>query len=195
MSGFDFNEVKEMGKFVGYGINHDVTIIGVKNGTSANGVPFIEISFKPTGEKDDNPTTQKVYMSDQAKNISMVKLMNIHQAVGKLDAIKGKAFNTVEELAAGLNSLWSGRRLRLKLSAREWLGEKDGKPAIRVSSELPIRDFCEAIEPGGEMFPIKDADTQLVFDEQDKWDWKRYEGEVPGADPGSTKTDDDDLPF
>lgn len=197
MSGFDFKEVKERSPFVGYGITNSATIVKVTNAVSQNGKPFIQVDFKVTGEKDETASSQKFYMSDGAKNISMVKLMLIHQAVGKLETLKSQPFNSVEELASGLNSLWSGRKLRIKLSAREYLGEKDGEPVIKVTSEVPIRDFVEAIDPGAEMFPITDDKTQLTFDEKNKYDWKRYEGaDAPTkSDTSGSAEKEDDLPF
>lgn len=199
MSTFDFNEVKERKSFVGYGINHSVTIIGVENGLSTNGNPFIQINFKNTGDGDDNATIQKLYMSDRAKNITMSKIMTIHSAVAKIEQLKNQKFNSIEELTSGLNSMWSGRKFRLKLQASEYLGEdKEGNEKIKIRTEIPMRDFAEAIDTGAEMFPIKDEDTQLKFDEKDKWDFKRYDGAppTPKTDGGSEDSlKKDDLPF
>ena len=195
---FDFKNVSEGRKFVGYGINHDVTIVGVESGESTNGTPYIQVKFKNTGDTDDNSTISKMYLTAKSTPITQRKIMHIHSAVGKIEQLKSKSFDTLEAMAAGLNSLWAGRRLRLKLQAGEYMGvDADGASKVKVRTEVPMSEFAEAIEKGAEMFPIADADTQLKFDKNDKWDYKRIDPPTPsmGSEETSTDTGKSDLPF
>jgi len=203
---FDFKNAKENEgrSFVGYGVNHDVTIISVESGKSQKGTPFIQINLKNTGDEDTNATIQKMYITDKSKGITMGKIMHIHSAVSKIEAIKSQNFTTIEDMAAGLNKLWSGKRLRIKLQASEYEGVDDnGNPKVKIRTEMPMRNFAEAIVKGGEMFPILDENTQLKFDKNNEWDYKRLDGELsapptPNMDTEGTEQADDpntDLPF
>jgi hypothetical protein len=207
---FDFKNAKENEKrsFVGYGINNDVTIISVESGASQTGTPFIQVNLKNTGDEDTNATIQKMYITDKSKGITMGKIMHIHSAISKIDAIRAQNFSTLEDMAAGLNKLWSGKRLRLKLQASEYEGvDEDGMPKTKIRTELPMRDFAEAIVKGGEMFVITDDKTQLKWDKKNKWDYKRLKPETDDSAPptpnmdmgtdGGTDVDDaaGNLPF
>jgi hypothetical protein len=192
---FNFENVSaERKSFVGYGINNDVTIVSVESGKSQKETEYIQINVKNTGDDDDNSTILKMYLSEKARPITMRKIMTIHSAVRKIDALKAKSFNTLEDMANGLNDLWSGRRFRLKLQASEYLGEdENGTPKTKIRTEIPISHFAEAVDTGAEMYPIKDENTQLVFDKNDKWDYKRLRGEQPIDE--STQDSNSGLPF
>jgi len=195
---FNFENVSaERKRFVGYDINHDVTIVSVEDGVSQLGKKFIQINVKLTGDEDDNSTILKMYMSEKAEKITMSKLMTIHSAVRKVDTLKDKKFKTLEEMSKGLNELWKGRRLRLKLQAEEWMGEDDaGNPKVRIRTSIPMRQFAEAIDSGAEMPPIADADTKLVFNKSNKWDYKRLREDTNSTDEViKGKDKKNDLPF
>ena len=190
---FDFNEIKEGRRFVGFGINHSVTIVSVENGTSTNGVPFIQLNVKLTGDEDKNSTILKLYMSPKATNISMRKLMHINSAVGKIETLKKGKYEGIEDLALGLNHLWSDKKFRLKLFAEEYAGQdKDGNPKTKIRTTIPFTDFAEAIDPGADMHPIKDEDTQMRFSKKNPDDYKRL---IEDDEVVETKSNKSDLPF
>lgn len=197
---FNFENVSAgRNKFVMMGINHDVTIVGVESGKSQTGKDYIQINTKLTGDSDDNTTKLKIWITDKARKSSMSKIMAIHSAVSKIAVLKDKNFKDVKTMAAGLNDLWSGKRLRLKLQGEEWIGEDaDGNSKTKIRTSIPMWDFVEAIDSGAEMYPIADANTQLKFDKENKWDYKRLEeddSEAISPEKPKTEDPDNDLPF
>jgi len=199
---FNFKNVSvDRPSFVGYGINHDVTIVGVESGNSQKGTEFIQLNVKKTGDSDDNATILKMYFTIKAQPITMRKIMGIHAAVAKLELLKSKSFNSTKELADSLNAMWKGKRFRLKLQGSEYVLETEEGPVIKTRTEIPMRNFTEAIMGDAERAPISDADTKLTFDKNDKWDFRRLSAEdlaKVGGTPNETGNDskkDDDLPF
>jgi len=206
---FDFKNVPEDKKYVGYGINNSVTIISVESGVAPNEkkTPFIQINLKITGDTDDNSTIQKLYVTEKSQVITMRKIMAIHSAVNKLEILVDKNFESLDEMAKALNSMWSGRKLRLKLQAEEYLGtDKDGNPKTKYRTSIPMFDFVEAIAPGADMPVVADADTKLKFDKNNPNDFKRLDPSeaqpdvAPPPVPAFGNDDEeseggDDMPF
>ena len=174
MSGFNFGEVKERKQlsFVGYGVNDSVIITDVVSGATQTGTPFIQINVMFEGaDAAKDSTTLKLYMSPKAKDISMQKIMHIHQAVNKLELLKSRNMSTLEEVAMALKAMWINKKLRLKLTGEEYVGvDKEGAPKTKVKLNIPFAPFAEAMQPGAE-FAIA-VDTKLVFDKSNKYDYK-----------------------
>jgi hypothetical protein len=198
---FDFKNVPEDKKYVGYGVNQSVNIISVESGESQNEkkTPFIQINLKITGDADENNTIQKLYITDRSQKVTMRKIMAIHSCVSKLDLLISKDFASTEELAKGLNSMWSGRNLRLKLQAEEYEGtDKDGNPKIKARTSIPLFDFCEPLENGAELPPVAEVNSKLVFDKTNKNDFRRLAVQAAPAaqeSQSSGSEGDDDMPF
>lgn len=176
---FDFKDVSvDRPRFVGYGINHDVTIVGVESGNSQKGTEFIQLKVKNTGDNDDNSTILKMYFSEKAEPITKRKILNIHSAVAKVDLLTSKTFSTTKELAAGLDAMWAGKRFRLKLQGSEYvIPNEEGKNALKTRTEIPISRFAEAIMGDAEKAPVADADTKLTWDKEDSYDFRRLTDE------------------
>ena len=174
MSGFNFNEVKERKQlnFVGYDINDNVVVTDVVDGATQNGTPFIQINVMYEGaDATKDSTTLKLYMSPKAKDISMQKIMHMHQALNKLDLLKSRQMNTLQEVALALKAMWVGRKMRLKLTGEEYVGvDKEGNPKTKVKLNIPFAPFAESMQAGAE-FAIA-VDTKLVFDKSNKYDYK-----------------------
>jgi len=204
---FDFNNIKETAglKFVGYGINNNVVVTDVSAGENQNGTPFIQIQVKFDGAEDKDSTTLKLYMSPGAKDMSMKKILHMHQAINKLDLLKSRKFNTQQELAQGLKAMWMGRKFRLKLSGEEYMGvDKEGMPKIKVKLNIPFAPFAEACTQGAEFPMIADDATKLTFDKSNKYDYKPFDpsaggySAAPQASTGGfapSASTDDDMPF
>ena len=187
----DFSNVKTStgNKFVGYGINPEVEIEKVE--ANVEKTPYITIYFKIPGS--EQTTRVNEFMTEKSQQYAMEKFLHLNNAVRKEEELRSKKFDSVEQLAAGLNQLWSGRRLRLKLSGSEYMGvDRDGNPKIKVGLQLPRFRFAEAILPGAEHAPIPETESKLEFDKSNKSDFRKLKTEqAPQAEEQTTG----DLPF
>ena len=200
---FDFNKVKEVSKlkFVGYGVNESVVVNDVTSGESQAGTPFIQINVKFEGDDDKNSTTLKLYMSPRAQEISMRKILHLHQSMNKKTLLNALNSATLADLAASLKALWINRTVRLKLAGEEYIGvDKDsGTPKTKVKLNIPFPPFAEAMTGNAE-YPKMDK-TKLVFDKGNKYDYKPIdEAQVGEAMKSYTPADgkpseDDGMPF
>lgn len=194
---FNFSKVKDSSnakKFVGYGINDDVTIVSVESGSTDKGVDYLDIKFKNTGDDDENSTRLREFFSEKGAEYSMKKIMAINNAVTKEELLKSKDFSDVSDMATQLDAMWKGRRLRLKLAAEEYDGvDADGKPKIKTRVKLPLFSFTEAIMPGAEHEPVGKDVTKLEFDRAISYDYKEL---VSSSNANSAPKDTGDgLPF
>ena len=67
-----------------------------------------------------------------------------------------------------------------------------GEMVTKLRTEIPIAKFAEAIMGGAELPPVKDEDTELVFNPKDKWDFRRLKPVGTIAPKDNPK---DDMPF
>jgi hypothetical protein len=204
---FDFSQVKDTPKlkFVGYGINAPVVVCDVTNGETASSTPFIQINVKFQEETDDSKsTTLKLYMSPKAQDISMKKIMHMHQAINKLDVLKSLKSNDLASLAASLKAMWINRPFRLKLSAEEYVGTdmQTGEPKTKIKLNIPFAPFAEAMTPNAEFKSImNDSDSALTFDKSNKYDYKPLDAaSIPtqssgGFTPPAVTGSEDNVPF
>lgn len=200
---FDFNKVKEISplKFVGYGVNEPVVVNDVISGESQAGTPFIQINVKFEGDDDKNSTTLKLYMSEKAQDISMRKILHLHQALNKKTLLNSLSSPTLASLASSLKAMWVNRPIRLKLSGEEYIGsDKDtGLPKTKVKLNVPFPPFAEALTMNAEY--AKEAETKLTFDKKKKKDYKpitdaQVVDSIKSYTPaGGTPSENDDMPF
>ena len=191
---FNFSEVKDSGnakKFVGYGINDDVTIVSVESGVTDKSVDYLDIKFKITGDEDENATRIREFLSEKGTEYVMRKLLQVNNAVAKKEALTGQNFSSTDEMASKLNALWSGRRLRLKLSGEEYEGvDAAGEPKIKTRVKMPLFSFTEAIMEGAE-YPVV-TETKLEFNKNSEYDFKKM---VQETNLDAAPTDGGGLPF
>jgi len=201
---FDFNKVKEIKKlkFVGYGINEPVVVNDVTAGESQTGTPFIQINVKFEGDDDKNSTTLKLYMSPKAQEISMRKIMHMHQGLNKLTLLKALNAADLASLAASLKGMWINRKFRLKLAGEEYLGvDQTGYPKTKVKLNIPFPPFVEAMTPNAEYGMVGlSTDSKLMFDKSNKYDYKPLDGAIiANAEDKAMASDSnkeiDDMPF
>ena len=192
---FNFNDVKVSESkglsFVGYGINNDVTIVKVESDSPEGKSPYIDIYFKNTGDSDENATRLREFLSEKAMPYTMKKILQLNNAIVKEEMLKSKSFTSPQDMAAGLTSMWAGKRLRLKLNGEEYMGiDKDGNDKVKTRVSIPMNFFCEAITPDAEFPQISDENSKLTFDKNNPYDYKA----LAKADT-EIKDTDDGLPF
>jgi hypothetical protein len=197
---FDFNNVKETNKlkFVGYGINEPVVVSDVTSGENQNGTPFIQINVKFKDDVDTNSTTLKLYMSQGALDISMRKIMHMHQALNKKELLTNLNAKSLDDLAGSLKAMWINKEFRLKLAGKEYIGvdKTSGEPKTKVRLDIPFPPFAEALTKNAEYAHAEK--TALKFDKADKYDYKTLSpseiAQFSAPKPGNTQ-DEDSIPF
>ena len=201
---FDFGKVKEDKKlkFVGYGINDAVVVSDVQAGSSQNGTPFIQINVKYDGDEDKNSTTLKLYMSPKAQEISMRKILHLHQAMNKKELLSKMTAPTLEVLATKLKGMWVNRKFRLKLAGEEYVGvAPDGTPKTKVKLNIPFPPFAEPMNGMAETPAV--TETKLTFDKSNKYDYKALDASalaaqatpVTSSEAFDSFPSDDSMPF
>lgn len=171
---FNLNEVKENsgngGAYIYPGVRN-VTINGWSAGTSAQGKPFVEVELTTVeAMKEGKENTSKkfqFYMSDSAQERSMQKIKHIVTKVTTADRITNQP--DLNSFVSMLNNISKGKSLRIKFTGEEY--EYNGE--IKEAARIGLPNFAEAINPGAEYAPVADADTKLVFDKNNQYDFKK----------------------
>jgi hypothetical protein len=170
---FNLNEVKEStgnGSLYIYPGVREVVIKGWAKGESPSGTPFIEVELVTKDAFDagtENASKKfQFYMSEKAKDQSMVKVKHILTKVTKEANIKPAT--TADEFVAMLNALSRNKSLRMKFTGEEYEYNGEVKEAARIG--LPT--FAEANQVGAKYEPVAEANTKLVYDKNDKYDFK-----------------------
>lgn len=185
-------ELSGNGKYIRPGINHNIVIESVKGVSESK--PYIEFLFRTPKATAEEGNRQRLYMhTDGALALNTARLKHIATKVVTESSIDGIAANDIIEYGAKLNKLLSGKRLRLKFIAEEYV-KADGSVGVR--SVLPVQNFAEAIADGAEYPAVKDADTKLKYDETNSYDYKKL-ASAPSGNTTMTGSEDntDDLPF
>ncbi len=153
MSNFTTKGVNEAGgKFISYGIK-DVKVTGIEAKEAAEGsTPSLFINFQElNGEKT---VSARFSFSDKAAPYSLRKIKHLSTKVvdeALVDAIDEK---TVTGYATALSKLIVGKSMRVKFSAEEIDGTRNGKRNW-FKSVVNFPPFAEALSV---------SPTQLVFD-------------------------------
>lgn len=180
------------GKYIRPGINHNVVIDSVKGVNESK--PYIEFLFRTPKATAEEGNRQRFYMHTEGSlALNTARLKHIATKVVTESEIDNISANDIMDYGAKLNKLLSGKRLRMKFIAEEYV-KADGSVGVR--SVLPVQNFAEAINPGAEYPIVKDADTKLKYDENNTYDYKRL-SEAPKSSETvtSSTSEDDDLPF
>jgi len=179
---FNFEKVEEgadkgqgKGKYIYPGIYHNVLIKNVKKGSSPNGTPFIEIEMYTKEGGPEAAKSFKFYTSEKAKPKSLEKIKHIATKVAKEDDV-----NKAKDLEA-LRDLLKGNALRMKFTGREYLNSSNERKEV---AEIGLPPFAEAIQEGAEYPVVEDENTELKFDKNNEWDFKKL-------DEGEESPDDD----
>lgn len=152
------------------GVNHNVTIAGIEGVTPAQGSPYIEINFHKTGVAPEFGTKVRFYMSEKGMPSSMTKIKHIGTKVVKAAILDGIKADTLSEYATKLNSVLSGKTLRMKFTGEEY---KNSKDELKVKTTLGLPPFAEAITDVAEEAKISDENTSLKYDPTNQYDLKK----------------------
>ena len=153
------------------GVYHKVNIKSVKANTDKT--PCIEIDMFSEEGGADTSRTFRFYMSERAAKISQSKLMHIATKVVKEADFKAIEATDINDYARQLSDLLRGRKLRMKFTAEQYENQ-NGEVKDRPNIGLPV--FAEAIEAGAEYPVVADADTELVYDKNNEYDYKKLPG-------------------
>lgn len=140
-------------KIKGFTID-EVTITGVVVVKNDNGKEHIEIGFVNSSGAEH---TEKLYMTEKSMKYDLLKLYSIAKCVLGADKVS-KTMNIDQ-----YNALLSGRIVRIKFSAEEYLGT-DGNTYTKAT--IGLYDFVESIS-------TSKSDTGLTLDINNKYDYKR----------------------
>lgn len=178
-------------KYIRPGINHNVVIDSVKGVNESKS--YIEFLFRTPKATAEEGNRQRFYMhTEGALALNTARLKHIATKVVSESDIDNISANDIIDYGAKLNKLLSGKRLRLKFAAEEYI-KADGSVGVR--SVLPVQNFAEAINPGAEYPAVKDGETRLRYDESNSYDYKKL-ANAPSANTTVTSSkDEDDLPF
>lgn len=183
---FNLNDLSESpkSKYLTKGVNHNVEIVKVESLVSSSGNPMVKVFFN-NADNDDSKVEdargfQFVFMNKVAYNnksifeVNMEKLLHINNAVAKKQqfidicqttGVDGSHIPTeteVEQFTQMLNSLWSGKCLRMLFSQREYLNDKN---EVKSTIDIPLPPFVESISDNAEYPSVLNNNTKLVFDE------------------------------
>jgi hypothetical protein len=149
----------------------NVTIVGWESGESATGTPFISVELVSNDaleEGTENATKKfQFYMSEKAKDQSLVKVKHIVTKVTK--EANMKPATDLAGFAAMLNSITKGKTYRHKFTGEEY--EYNGE--VKVAARIGLPKFAEATQPGAEYEAVAEADTELVYDVNNQYDFKK----------------------
>jgi hypothetical protein len=177
---FDLSDVKENaggGKrlYIYPGVLN-VTINGWSATTNANGKELLQLEVTTVDAMSEGTQNASkkfdFYFTENAQEKSLQKVKHIVTKVTKEANIKPA--NDLAGFAGMLNSISKGKSLRMKFTGEQYLYNGE----VKVSARIGLPAFAEATNPGAEYEPVADADTKLVYDENNKYDFKKLEGNV-----------------
>ena len=173
------SEVKESSgsgsnqKYIYGGVYNHVTIDSVTSGKSANkGTPFIEFAFYTKEGGKDALSKQQMYLTPNTIDNVQAQIKHIAtKIVTEAELESGLDDSTPEALASSLNSLLKGQSLRMQFNAQEYINSNN---EVKEKATIPLYPpFAEAIQTGAEYEVVEDADTELKFSKDDKYQFKK----------------------
>lgn len=170
-------------KYVRPGVNEDVQIGSIEGVKPETGSPYIDIKFFIAGGKIEDATRSRVYMSESALKMSLMKLNHIATKVVSKEEFDAAGAGEADVVQYGrkLNALLAGKIIpRMMFTAEEYRNQS-GEVKVRPGLGLP--PFAEA---------TKEGPTSLKYDPQNKYHYKKLA--QPDAEPAGAAPRDD-MPF
>lgn len=178
MSMFNLKEVSEEvkggsnEKYIYPGIRNKVIIKKWSQGKSSQkGTPFIAVHLVTQEGKESNvePKQFEFYVSDAAMEGTLSRIKHIVTKVATEAEFASKSPADMEEMVEHLNDISRGKVLRIKFTGEEYL---NGQGEVKEAARIGYPEFAEAVEEGAEHSVVADADTKLVFDKNNQYDFK-----------------------
>lgn len=176
------------GKYIYPGIYNNVVIKGVTSGQSKNKqTPYVAVEFYTEEGGPVNSKSFEFYMSENAADMSKTKLKHIATKVGTAEAFDSINANDLQGYAIELNKIMQGRRLRMKFTGEQY---ENAQGEVKDAARIGLPPFAEAIEAGAAHAPVSDDNTQLTFDKNNEYDFKKLNvPQTAEADLAATEED------
>lgn len=159
------------GKYIYPGIYDEVIIKGVTSGTSKNKqTPFVAVELYTKEGGEQNSKSFEFYMSENAADMSKAKLKHIATKVNTEEAFNSISASSLEEYAQKLNSIMAGRELRMKFTGEEY---ENAQGDVKEAARIGLPNFAEATQPGAAYPPVSKEKSQLTFDKDNEYDFKK----------------------
>lgn len=189
---FSTKDVKETSgsnqKFIYGGVYNDVVISDVKAGVSSQKqTPFVEVEMHTVEGGPESKKGFQFYFSENAAEKSMIKLQHIVTKISTKEDFEAINATDTISLAAAVKPLIINGHLRMKFTAEQY---ENASGDVKDAARIGLPPFAEAIQTGGSSEVIADADTKLVYDKNNQYDYKKLEVVADVAAPG-----DSDTPF
>lgn len=177
---FSTKGVSEEGKkgngqqYIYGGVYNKVNIKSVK--ANSDKTPYIAIEMFTDEGGADTSREFRFYFTEKAAPVSMSKLKHIATKVVTEAEFEAIVANDVHDLARQLSDLIRGGKLRMKFTAEQY-ENNNGEVKDRPLIGLP--PFAEAIMPGAEYPVVADDKTELTYDKNNQYDYKKLAGAAP----------------
>lgn len=179
MSMFNLSEVEERsagkGNLYIYPGVRDVKIKKWTKGKSANkGTPFIAVHLVTVeGDKQNiEPRQFEFYMSEGAMKMSLSKIKHIVTKITTEEKWASKNPEDIDEMVDHLNDLTRGETYRQKFIGEEY---ENSNGEVKEAARIGLPEFAEAIQEGAEYPVVPESESKLVFDKDNKYDFKKLE--------------------
>jgi len=150
---------------------------------------YLEFKFRLPESGPEDVNSQRLYIhTEKSFRLNMSRLKYIAKHVVSQEEIDALESDSIIEYGEKLDSMLSGKKLRMKFGLEEYI--RNGE--VKERAVLPLNNFCEAVMPGGDYPPVDAKDTKLTFDESDI---KRVSLAEKAALSDSSESNEDDLPF
>jgi hypothetical protein len=160
------------------------------NGESAQGTPYVSVTMVSTDAKKDNVENAtrefKFYLTEASTKKQMEKILHIVTKVNKKENFR--ATSNVSDLVNLLNELTKGKELRMKFTGSQYLNQSG---EVKDRPEIGLPRFAEAVKEGSDYPVVEDADTKLVYDANNQYDYKKLPADEVNSDtkPSSSVQD------
>lgn len=170
------------------GVYHNVIIKEITSGeSSVKKTPFVRVSMYTKEGGDQTARNFDLYMSENAAETSKKKLKHIATKIVTDAEFSEIEVDTLEEYADALNSLLKGQSLRMKFTQEDYLNNND---EVKQSPRIGLPNFAEATQKGAEYEPVADEDTKLVYDPNNRFDYKKLDVQADVEQDTESKTID-----
>lgn len=158
-------------KYIYGGVYHDVVISNVAAGLSSQKqTPYVVIEMYTAEGGKESAKEFQFYFSENAAEKSMVKIQHIFTKIGKLEDFENIVANDTVSFAAAIKPLIINGHLRMKFTAEQY---ENTAGEVKDVARIGLPPFAEAIAPGSSNEVVADADTALVYDKNNQWDYKK----------------------
>lgn len=191
---FDLSEVKEGGNsgkadlYIYPGIR-EVVIQKWKKDKTQKGDPKITLDLITVKAKEEGVDATRTFndfnMFGGSLEYSVRKIKHILTKVVKESEITAK--EDLDDFVEMLNDLSRGKSLRMKFVGEEYI---NANGEVKEVAKIGLPEFAEAIEEGAEYPVVSEADSKLVYDKNNKYDFKKLPADqTPEAEVATSAKD------